>query len=255
MATSSDTILALMDKIFKRKRQEVLDRIQERNEAIREVTLELEKASGGKKINYEFMLVMEDGLPTGRYVQRIGKTFYEEQKKAAEGLKNAEGEAKKYHTGSNITEKQRQENIELHAAKKKFGVFMKAEKYINGTLQDGDFYKYSDEFKTERAKFEYFDGYNWNKKDNVPHDAWLSYRNKYYKPSLFSVPIYSGDKFTGKFKSPEIQGWFVKDKYREKKSEATINGQKVNMLDEKWEKLQDPKTELEKAQKKFYDMS
>ena len=30
----------------------------------------------------------------------------------------------------NITEKQRQENIEYHAAKKKFGVFMKAEKYI-----------------------------------------------------------------------------------------------------------------------------
>jgi hypothetical protein len=242
-----------MDKIFKRKRQEVLDKIQERNETIREVTLELEKASGGK-INYEFMLDMEDGLPTGRYIQKIGKIFYEEQRKAAEGLKNEEGESKQYHTGKSLTAKQIQENIELHAAKKKFGAFMKAEKYINGSMQDGAFYKYTDEFKTERAKFEYFDGYNWNKKDNIPTDAWIKFRNKYYKPSLFNVPIYKGDQFTGRFKTPQIQGWFVKDKYREKKSEALIDGVNISMLDKKWEKLQNPQTELERAQKKFYDM-
>ena len=118
MATSRDTILALMDKIFKRKRQEVLDRVQERNEMIREKASALEKASGGK-INYDFMLVLdEDGLPTGNYVQRIGKIFNDERKKAAQGLRNEDGTEKIYHIGEDLSEKQIKENQELYKAKK-----------------------------------------------------------------------------------------------------------------------------------------
>tara|TARA_R110002020_G_scaffold5834_1_gene23885 strand:+ start:37100 stop:43060 length:5961 start_codon:yes stop_codon:yes gene_type:complete len=255
MATSSDTILALMDKIFKRKRQEVLDNVEERNEAIRSTTFELEKASGGGVIDYSFMLVLDNkGVPTGRYIQKIGSRYYDERKKAAEGLKDEDGNPREYHKGTKLTDKERKENQELRKAKQKFGVFMKAEKIIDGKIEEGKFHKYSKEFKEARLKYMYFDGHSWNKRANIPFEEWLAFRTKYYRSTVFSVPTMGADGFNGIIKE-ERQGWFVKDTYVEKKdSFVDENGRTISLLSDKWDKLQNPTNALERSQKNFYDM-
>ena len=90
--SSSDTILAVMAKLWKRKRQEVLDSIDARNSEIRQFASALEKLSPGGKANYAFMLQYDQfGEFTGRYVQRIGYEYWRLRHEARAGLIDEEG--------------------------------------------------------------------------------------------------------------------------------------------------------------------
>ena len=78
MATSADPISALMDKIWKRDRQIVLDRVARRAPRIKAAALKLKKLG-----NTDFMWMIEtdeNGIPTGRYIKEIGKQYYEQRK-------------------------------------------------------------------------------------------------------------------------------------------------------------------------------
>jgi LysM repeat protein len=254
MATSSDTILALMDKLFKQKRQQVLDRIEERNSEIRRLGSKLAKLNPGGKANYDFMIVRDEkGLPTGRYVQKIGKQYYDLQREASEGLKDEDGEPLEYVIKdklSNMTKEEIEHNKKVYAAKKKFGKFREAEKVEDGKLVEGRYHRYSSEFIQERNKLMYFDGQVWQKRRRVPYDEWISFRTKYYNSSPYYRPDIGQDGFTGLLKEKKT-AWFPKNEYVEKR-EVSEDG--ISMTDSKYDKLMSPTNALEEAQKEFYEM-
>ena len=99
MATSRDTLLAIMDKIYKAKKQELLDKIQNRETLIKEAAAKLQKLSPEKDPQkmFEFMLVMDkDGEFTGRYVQEIGQQYYDILKELRDKLYDAQGNPKQF---------------------------------------------------------------------------------------------------------------------------------------------------------------
>ena len=254
MATSSDTILALMDKVFKRKRQEVLDRIYERNKEIRRLGTKVEKLSPGKKADYSGMIVFDDdGIPTGQYVQRIGNQYRDAVAEIQKDLRDELGDAKEYIIKDNyedLTAEERRYNIDLYHARQKFKNFMRAEKIIDGEVVKGENHEYKPEFIEERDKFMYFDGTRWQKKRRVKHNDYIEFRTKYYYSKSYYKANWSQDGVNGHFKQRD-SGWFVKTKYIEKRG---INEKGESMLDEKYVKLMNPKTEYEKALKEFYEM-
>jgi LysM repeat protein len=254
MATSSDTILALMDKIFKQKKQEVLDRIEERNSEVRRLGTKLEKLSPGRKVDYSFMVVYdENGVPTGNYVQKIGKKYNDKAQEALEGLRDEDGEPLEYVIKdklSDLTKEEIEYNQALYAAKQKFKEFKKAERVVDGKLKDGKYHRYSKEFTDERNKFMYFDGSMWHKKRNVAWDDWKTFQTKYYRATSYYRPEFDQDKFTGLLKQKKT-GWFVKSEYIEKREVASDG---TSMTDPKYDKIMNPTNALGEAQKEFYEM-
>ena len=175
LSTNKDTILQLMDKLYKSNRQKVLDLIDIRNDEIRRVASKLEALSPGGKVDYSFMLQFDnDGKFTGRYVKQIGYQYWGKRYDLRKELINPDGSWKEYivkDNESDYTQEELNYNKELYQAKQKNREFNQAEKKSGNTYTDGDYHRYTNEFKAEREKFEEFVpagrfGY-WKKKRNV----------------------------------------------------------------------------------------
>ena len=266
--TSRDTILALMAKIFKRDRQRVIERIASRAPRIKRAALKLAQLTGRDKIDYSFFLETIDGKPTGRYVKEIGSQFYETLKKAKEGLTDIEGAWKSYIDISDLDEatpEQIKYNQDLWAAKETYKNFKNPETIGNNGPKDGNYFKYTDEYKKARARFEIFipngnGGGFWSPKQGNNNKAWLEYIGKYHNTYNAEDKIYRSildfdNVPTGQIELIEHMT-VVKKEYVEIKSIATDpkTGEDIDMRSEKWKKLQNPKTELEKAQTEYYNM-
>ena len=268
MSTSRDTILALMDKIYKRDRQIVLERVQKRAPKIKRAALVLAQLSPTSKIDYSFMLQMIDGLPTGRYVKKIGKQFNEAFKKSKEGLTDDNGGWKSLIDIEDLDDHTDEEinwNKEIFAARETHFAFKKAEIITESGPIDGNYYKYTDEFKRARSRFEIFipngnGGGFWSPKSSVSNKAWLRYVAKYFntynEEDGIQRPVQDMDgNPTGQVENVRHLT-SVKADYKEIKDVARNpkTGKKIEMRSEKWLKLQNPKTELEKAQSSYYNM-
>ena len=267
MSTQRDTILALMDKIYKRQRQKVLDATMLRNYEIKKAATKLEKLTG-KKVDYSFMLVYdENDLFTGRYVQKIGSKYYSKHQKLREALTDPEGTWKEYQYNSDTSwygTAEGQEaiklNKEIHAARQNLRKFMEAETIVDGVPQDGNNHMYNEEFKTAREKYQIFKPYKggnygvWVKKDGISKEEYQQFLLKYYDTSDYQRGIYDNEgNFTGMVQPDS--GYFPKREFVEIRSQA---GDGTNMVDPKYAKLMlrdvSQMTELEKAQKEFYDI-
>jgi hypothetical protein len=260
MATSSDTILALMDKIFKQKRQEVLDRIQDREEVIREKAMKLQKFYPTNKVNYDFMLVMgPDGIPTGHYVTKMGQQYVKMEENLLDKLKDEVGDPLEYVVKDNIddyTNKELEYNRKLYQDRQSFKNFRQAETQYNGELLDGDYHRYTKEFKEERKKYMVWvvnpstDTGRWKKRSRVSTEEYIRFRTKFYESKPYMKMKKDNNKQPIGIVEDEV-GKFIKSEYIEPR-EISANGEE--MRSEKYLKLQSPQTELERAQKEFYDM-
>jgi hypothetical protein len=254
MATSKDTILAIMDKIFKRDRQIVLDKIAERAPRIKAATLALERLGNP---NYDFMLEYVNGEFTGRYVKEIGKQYYDERDVRYKKLQDENGTTLRYRIiedKNNAKQEDLDFNIKLAEDKKAYNDFMSAERFgANGPV-DGEFHKYSKEFKKAREKHEvWFQqgeyGY-WVQRQSVSAAKWSSYRAKYYNSFTYDKAVRddngvpTGETVLTAMKAPT-------KRYREIRKETS---QGVDQRNAKWTKLHNPQTELEIAQLNFYEM-
>tara|TARA_R110002020_G_scaffold4711_8_gene20510 strand:+ start:46798 stop:52539 length:5742 start_codon:yes stop_codon:yes gene_type:complete len=252
MATSRDTILALMDKLYKRKVQEILDRIEVRNTTVRRLAKKIEKL-GGK--NYDFMLVLdENGIPTGNYVKAIGKEYYDMRKKLGDAMRDEHGNPLEYVVKDNLKDMTSAEiahNKKLRAAKKEFGDFAKAERVLENVRYDGEYHKYTKEFLVERSKYMVFRKGKWRKKTKIDDNDFASFQTKYYETKEYYKASYTGDEFNGHVKP--MTDSFVKSEYVEKR-EVSANGK--DMRSAKYKKLMNPPAgnALAQAQKEFYDM-
>ena len=252
LSTSTDTILALIDKVYKREKQKIEDDVQEFSTRAIELGNRLATLSGGKP-DYNFMLVYDkDGNFTGRYVQKIGyqyyKMFYELRNKLVDNNNNW----MEYISIPNLDDAKVQDikfNQELFANRQAYSDFTKAEKIVGGKVMDGEFHKYTDEFKQIRDKYEEYSNYAWRKKRGISDAEYAVYRNKYYNYSEYVTAQKEKD---GSYLGATVvrKSWFVKPEFKEVKDVAD-NG--MSMLDEKYVKIMNPTTELERAQKEFYD--
>tara|TARA_R110000744_G_scaffold55333_2_gene116998 strand:- start:3739 stop:9324 length:5586 start_codon:yes stop_codon:yes gene_type:complete len=262
LATSKDTLMMLMDQLFKSNQLKVLDNIDVRNNEIRRIASRLEALSPRGKVDYSFMQVLDkDDKFTGLYVRPIGYQYYGPAKDMLNKGKDKEGTPLQYVVHENLEDYTKEEiefNKKLKAIREEQREFFQAEKKVGKNYVDGDLHKYTDEFKAEREKFEVWkplgnNGY-WEKKRNVNRTAYQDYKNKYYKEIEVNFANYdSNNNFDGSVQELSTMS-VVKSKYSETREDGRINGKSI--LDSKYSKIMNPSTSdsLALAQKEFYEM-
>jgi len=266
MATQPDVILSLMDKIYKSKKQELLDKV-----AIREQVI---KASGSKVLKltpngtrnnaYNFMLVFENGEFTGNYVKKIGKQYYDLQDKLRQELSDNDNNPYQYVPITNLDDAKPgdiQKNIDLADKKAAYSAFFRAERTTDGRLDDGEFHRYTEEFKNIRDKHEYYvpgaDGNefgSWYRKPRQSDVDFATYKAKYFDRIEYTKAIRVDGRPTGQvvlgetFPSPKV-------KYREALEVSNpVDGLPQDMTSSQYRSIMSPTDALGEAQKEFYEL-
>lgn len=268
MATSSDLMLSVMDKVFKRRRQEIEDFVREVEVRIKTVGNQLAAVSPEKDKMYDFMQNLdEDGKPTGYIISKIGKQYWKKRKEIKDKLVDPDtGERYKYRDVRNLKSASQADldfNVELRKAKEEENNFNRKE-YLNdeGELVDGPYHKYSDEFKEARKKVMRLkikrnsDGapvnFEWVAK-NPDSKEFKDFERKYYtaeRTYLKPAMEYSKGTYDYKGRVEETSGRFVKGDYVEIRDVAE-NGE--SMVDPRYQAVMNPTTELGKAQKAYFE--
>ena len=129
MATQPDVILALMDKIYKAKKQELLDKVGIREQVIKAAGQKIIKLTPNAKRStaYNFMLVFKDGEFTGNYVKKIGDQYYDLQNRLRDQLSDNDGTPYEYVPITNLDDAKQSDidqNISLAEKKAAFSAFL-----------------------------------------------------------------------------------------------------------------------------------
>jgi len=262
LATSKDTILAVMDKIYKAKKQELLDKLETRDALIRQKAARLQRLSPNTDPQelYKFMIEFdEDGVPTGSYVQRLGKNYYGKLQELREKLFDENGQWKEYRDVTDLDTASDADiafNKELSEAREEYGNFWRAEtKGLEGKPISGNYHYYDKKFTDERKKYEYYvaagkHGY-WKKKSSVTKKEYAKFVAKYYDEVEYSKAI--KDEF-GQYTGQIVPGMTIyspKKKFRLVKDTGRDG---VNLLSDKYKSImENTDTELGRAQKDFYE--
>lgn len=264
MATSSDVMLAVMDKIYKAKKQELLDKIGQRETLIRNAGQKLLKLSNNKDLEklYDYMLeYSDDGQFTGFYVKRIGQQYYQMQDEIRSKLYDNEGDPYYYRDVTNLDDASQEDidfNIKLANDKRALSDFFRAEiKDQSGNPVDGEYHGYTQEFKDARDIYEYFvpgdesNPYgNWYRKPNISDAKYTAYEAKYYDMHAYTKAV----RVNG-----QPIGSIVKDqsfRAAKKKFVTALSTSRSgrDMTSKKYGKIMKPGNALEQAQKEFYEL-
>jgi hypothetical protein len=260
LATSTDTLLAIMDKIYKAKKQELYDKIDARNEEIINAANKLLKLSPTSNRNeiYDFMLEFDDqGGFTGRYVKALGKQYYDKIDKLRAELFDEEGNWKEYREIDDLRTAKKEDidyNKALYKAKQAYTDFWRAETIgTNDNPIDGEYHGYTSEFKEARAKHEVFvaegkHGY-WVRKRGISDKAYLNYKLKYFDTFETKFAVKKDGVFTGKVTDGTIQ--VPKVKYRFARE---ISSKGEDMRNAKYTAIMNPTDALGEARKEFYEV-
>jgi hypothetical protein len=274
LATSKDTLLALMDKIYKAKQQELLDKIQNREVMIKAAALKLQKISPEKDPQkmYEFMLEFDkDGTFSGRYVQELGPQYYNLIKELRKDLYDAQGNPKQYKDITDLNSASLDDieyNIALAKAKEKFGNFFRAETIgLNDQPTDGKYHYYTDEFKKERAKYQYFvaggkNGY-WVRKQGTSQRQYERFMAKYFVTNLeqdgrTTAARDKNGNFTGTINKnvifPIVRSEYKKVRTDQPIKDATGKVIHENLKSAKYNAIMTDDSALGVARREFYQM-
>lgn len=264
MATSKDTLLAIADKLFKAASNKVKDQAEATISRIQKLGADLLKAAGLSKPPadfYDFMKLFDKaGKFTGRYVSKIGQVYWDKYYELKNKKTEKNGEPKQYIPildPANASQDDINYNVTLFYDKQAYREFMNAEILGPNGAEDGKYHKYSDSFKTIRARYQELvqydkpDGtvfYKWEKKTGVTDEQYEQFRLKYFNEvSYWGAEMESDGTFKGRVSLKT--GYFVKYDFAEVRDIAEDG---TDLRDSKYIKLMDPKTDLEKAQSEFY---
>jgi hypothetical protein len=261
MYDSRDTILALMNKIYMRDKQKVQDDVEKIEKRILDAALKLARISG-KEIDYSFMQEFnEKGEFKGTYVKKTGQNYYNTSYAFREKLFNQNGKIE-YITIENIedaTEKQLEHNKNLAKVKAENAKFLSPEIKTKEGSQDGEYHKYNTEFKEAREKHAMYIWNNisesgfWVKRNSVSKKEYEKYQDKYFE----RLPEYQRVQKDNNGEPTGVTEWVdgmrvVNRDFIEINDKVASTGE--SLINEKWLKLQNPKTELEIAQREYYEM-
>lgn len=258
-ATSSDVMIRVMDKIFKRAKMEFLDNIDYKKERILKIASKLLKLSSNKNKQelYDFMLDKN-----GMILNKFNSNFTSFLNRIYLDTLDEEGNPLVFKEITDLyyaTQEDIDWNIDLALKKEKVREALAAEiTDEEGNYQDGKYFKYTDEFKKYRDLYQEWVvegdiGY-WAFKEGISKRSRLSFSTKFLTEREYLSPIKGPDgNYTGevilKTKS------FVKKEYIEKREDSMFENDKgvlEPMLDERYTKLMNPTTALEMAQKEYY---
>jgi len=274
IATSPDPLLALVDKIYKRQKQILLDKIAYRENTVLKVASALQKLSPNisKQELYNFMLEFDEvGNRTGQYTKLIGRPYYDTAQKLKDATRDADGIPKQYNDITNLddaSDKDIQENIDLAYAKRAFSNFSAAERSDErGKVIDGEYHHYTQEFIDARNKFERpIPGKNgfikWVEKSNsqVNQAEYKLFLNKYYNFTTYTAALNNADGTPSGSIKKNTKGKFVKSDFIEPNAwRLDENGNEMvdgDMRSEKYKAIYDPtKTDAKSiAQREFYEL-
>lgn len=258
MATSPDTILAVIDKIYKRAKLRAQVIADERTKTMRTLGNRLTRLAGTNDPTKVYANLFEDPINNpGQLVRKFGPQYFEKAEELRGKLFHANGDWKKYIKTEDIntplTQEELDYNIQLWRDKQAYAAFMRAEtKDENGNSVDGEFHKLTDEFKLVRDKYMDFipvgqHGF-WRMRNTITQEDQESFYLKYYDSIEVETMIFMEGEPTGRTRFQTIR--FPKKKFVEKRE---VSSQGVNMLSEKYVKLMNPTTELGRAEKDFYE--
>jgi hypothetical protein len=244
MGMSTDKILSTIDKLYKKRLQEVLKRNEEFKELLFSKVKDLKKSGVS---DFKWMVDSKNAM----VVQKQSLKYNKDLSEIKNTLKDSEGNTYKYHYNEpsslkELTKEQREFNIDLYNKKSVLSDFLKAENidYRTGKVSDGENKKYTSEFKNKRSEYEVFDKRvnEWVKKKGVSENQYLLYLEKYYTdPVEFFKPIKEkiGKSyfFTGTVE--KVTKRFVRDKFIE--------------TTEKWDSTDWKNIQKHSAKKAFYD--
>ena len=140
-----------------------------------------------------------------------------------------------------------------------FAVFMRAEYTQDGTLRDGRYHRYNDEFIKARLIHETYvqvgDNHgHWEQKKGMTDAAYQKYLVKYYdQKDNVTKSEYIGGEFTGKVYEVPTRFYVKKDYVIINETAKNDKGGLESMVSEKWDKIMNPTDALGEAQKDFYN--
>jgi hypothetical protein len=264
-----DKLLQLIHRKVEKQREEVYEKTNSWIDKIKAQAEKLKQA-GVEGFNWMFQKD-ENGKPTGRFLQKVSKVYYEQRSKMFNLLKDEHGNKREYIYKPNevLSDEEKKHNLKLHEDKKKLAEFLSAEDTSTGLPLDGKNHKYSDEFKQQRALFEQYvvdeNGYGqWIKKPFVPGSTLISgekltlqqhdelykrYRRKYYTEKETFSMISSKKVPTGEVQKTIVT--YVKPEYVEVVTEK--NGVRTNFGDKEYHDLMNDNSPQGKARKEFFD--
>ena len=262
LQNSKERLLAIAANLYTEASQKAMNRTDDFVAKIKSIGNKLAAAFGTGKIDFSFMLNYDkDGNFSGRYLQAIGQKYYDLKKEMFGLLRDDKGEKMQYIHIENLEDARGEDvlfNIDLQRRKDKVRKFREAEKLDdNNNITSGEHHRYSSEFINERAMYEMPHGpsakrgiLSWVKKSTVTDEAYRKFRDKYYDRIEYMGAIFEKDgSYRGR---TELKtGYFVKSKHIEIR-ETTLSG--IDMRDERYTKLMNPTTDLERAQKEFYEV-
>jgi hypothetical protein len=196
----------------------------------------------------------DDGIPTGNYVKKIGRQYGKRRKELGDALRDEDNNPLEYVVKDNLkdyTKKEIAHNKKLRDAKVEFADFVRAERVYKGVRLDGEYHKYTNEFKAARSKFMVFRQGKWRMKKKKNEQEFQAFQTKYYEVKEFYKPSFTGNEFNGKV--TVITDDFVKPEFTEQRE---ISESGVDMRSSKYKKLMNPPAgnALAQAQKEFYEM-
>ena len=267
LASSSDVLLGIADKIYKEKQFEIQTAQEELEDRVLKATRILQNLDPSKDPQKIFdYMTYEDGT----YVKELGEQYYEKQMELRSKLFDPYGMPLSYYdiNDSNYEDyasgkieggpEKIQHNIDLANAKREFGDFFNAERVSDGKVENGVYHSLTQEFKDERDNFMYpqiFESFvKWIPKSGVKDTIeYQVFRSKYYNEVVYDKAEKVDGVPTGRISHDEIF-YAPKTEYRVANLDVIDNGEQINMRSEKYQEMLADKTALGKARVDFYNM-
>lgn len=258
--TSTDALVAVAAKMYKFAKLKAMSRSEKFEAKLAAVSERLAKAFGGKP-DYKMILDFdENGVFTGKYIQKIGIQFWRLYKAAKSKVTDEEGRMQKYRPVYSLTTAKPEDlefNKKLYQAKKDWYKFIEAENKEDlddkGKPKKGKFFQYIKAFTDERDKYEEFKNGKWVRRSGVTWKEYKLYELKYYDTiEGYDTPfLHGGTEFRGVMsQNTGSKIRIVKDAYREVREVA---GDGTDMRSQKYVKLMTGTDERTKAMREFYE--
>jgi hypothetical protein len=258
--TSTDTLLAIMKKLWHQERQKVLDKIKERESDISMLGSRLARLSPGQSMKdmFSFMIELdENGDHTGNYVRKIGSEYYNMLNALRAELTDEQGEWLNYKEINDLSTARPQDiefNKKLFAKKQAYSNFLRAETLGDDKQpRDGEYHRYTAEWDTIRRQYQDFipsgEHGMWVFKAGISQAEKETFLAKYHNAVEINSPIFKDGVFTGK--TIKKIAYFPLKKYTEIR-ETTASGK--DMRSDKYKAIMDASStdELAVARRTFY---
>ena len=258
LSNSSDTLLAVMDKIFKREKQRMLDEVGFKLTSINSALGKLEKLTGDKNIDFSYMLEYDkDGKFTGNYTKKTGRYYYDQLDEITKKLYNKDGNYIPYLEIDNLDDASAEDiakNKEIYKNRQARKNFMQAEERTETGPIDGQYHRFTTEFKTARDKYEVYykthTGGYWVRKDGINDREYTAYETKYYTTVSYDKAEMDENGFTGV--TTREDGLKVVRKENVEIREVSKDGQ--NLVNDKYNKIMKGTSAVATAQREFYTL-